>query len=93
VEEVKKLGEGVSLEAQTLFNVLSKTLPCAWDGQDIVVNNNIRISEPYTPESCVGNNVPAHALNRIRSIVQNFNQTKRHQLQAVIPPQPQTSNK
>ena len=54
----QRVGEGVSNEAQDLFDALSKTLPCRWvtaeDGGacSIVVMDEVVIKEPYTSNDC-----------------------------------------
>jgi len=64
----QRIGDGVSPEAQQLFNTLCKTLECRWEGQSIVeLKLNVRINPPYTPENIVGED--ATALARMRKIV------------------------
>lgn len=41
------VGSGVSDFGQSLFDALVHTLPCHWDGKDIVVLGDIRVCEPY----------------------------------------------
>lgn len=56
----RRIGDGVSKEAQRLFNSLHKALsPCAWSQQTIVVGtpgseDEVRIAPPYTNATCSG---------------------------------------
>lgn len=68
-EDAKKIGVGVSKEAQQLFDAMSKTYLCAWHGKTIlVVDADIKIEPPYTDASCFGSNSTAVA--RVKKIVQ-----------------------
>ncbi|KAL3501227.1 hypothetical protein ACH5RR_035676 [Cinchona calisaya] len=52
--EAERYGVGVTAEAQSIFDALSKTLPVRWDKTVIVVMNEVRVSSPYLPESVIG---------------------------------------
>lgn len=59
VERMKKqllrIGKGVSSEAQRLFDELSKTYSCRWNGKRIELQQlGVDISPPYTPADCKG---------------------------------------
>ncbi|GLT36507.1 hypothetical protein SLA2020_108800 [Shorea laevis] len=54
VTEAERIGVGVTTEAQSIFDALSKTLPVRWDKTVIVVMNEVRVSSPYLPESVTG---------------------------------------
>jgi hypothetical protein len=50
--DAARVGMGVTPEAQTICDRLSKTFDCHWDGSTIVLNHGkVRISPPYLPTS------------------------------------------
>jgi len=66
-----KIGAGVSRRAQAAFDALDRTLPCAWDGDVVVVLGEVRLPPPYA----VDGGVPADAgdgetLARVRMVLE-----------------------
>eukprot|EP00890_Picochlorum_soloecismus_P000074 jgi/Picsp_1/1067/NSC_04550-R1_protein len=70
--EAMKIGEGVTEEAQVIFNALSKTLPCRWNGKSIVVLEEIEISEPYgsTNCNCIVKISDHEGIDRVRKVLE-----------------------
>ncbi|EPS65234.1 hypothetical protein M569_09547, partial [Genlisea aurea] len=66
--DAERIGVGVTPEAQSIFNALSKTLPVRWEKTSIVVMNEVRVSSPYLPE-CVRGGTPA-ANERVRKVLE-----------------------
>lgn len=66
--EAERFGIGVTAEAQSLFDALSKTLPVRWDKTTIVVMNEVHVSSPYLPESVVGGTPAAN--ERVRKVLE-----------------------
>jgi len=64
----QRLGVGVSSEAQEIFNALSKTLPCRWENNEIVVFDDIRITSPYQKENVSGGT--AASIARIQKVLE-----------------------
>ncbi|KAJ3700607.1 hypothetical protein LUZ61_004312 [Rhynchospora tenuis] len=79
--EAERIGVGVTAEAQSIFDALSKTLPVRWEKTDIVVMNEIRVCSPYLPENVSGG-APA-ANERVKKVLDS----ERKRLQARGPGQ------
>ena len=67
-EDMGHLNSNVSTLTQTIYDALRKTMPCAWDGEAIVVLGEVRIPPPYTPEACQGN-AGSTALQRVQKVL------------------------
>ena len=52
--EAAKTGIGVSTEAQQVFDALSKTMPCHWKQQNIIVLNEVMLLRV-----CAGKSLPS----------------------------------
>ncbi|KAK3155243.1 hypothetical protein QOZ80_2BG0200730 [Eleusine coracana subsp. coracana] len=79
--EAERIGVGVTPEAQSIFDALSKTLPVQWDKTDIVVMKEVRVRSPYLPENVSGGTSAAN--ERVKKVV-DF---ERKRLQARVPGQ------
>ncbi|CAO2841815.1 unnamed protein product [Amaranthus hypochondriacus] len=66
--EAERIGVGVTTEAQSIFDALSKTLPVHWDKTVIVVMDQVRVSSPYNPESVTGGTPAAN--DRVRKVLE-----------------------
>lgn len=71
---LSSINAGVSPEAQQIFDLLSKTMPCEWKNDSIVVIEQVRVDPPYTRESIVNleEKEDAYAFNRICRMVEDF---------------------
>lgn len=56
-------------EAQSIFDALSKTLPCVWQGRTILVMDVVTVPPPYTPSSCAAKAGETGALERIKRVL------------------------
>lgn len=66
-QDAAKIGCNVTEEAQIVFDILSKTIPCKWDDDTIIVMECVRINKPYMPGNCSGDNAPA--LDRVKKML------------------------
>ncbi|PSK56853.1 Protein LSM12 A [Elsinoe australis] len=69
-EEEAKKGKGVTAEAQALFNALDRMYAARWHGTDIIVDDSVIISAPYTVDTCKAPKEKQSALAYIRKIVE-----------------------
>ena len=68
---MSELNDKASPEGQTVFDAIHKTMDCKWvDGNSIVVLDQVKITPPYTPETCTSlNDTDDDAFNRIVKIL------------------------
>ncbi|CAG8701803.1 7858_t:CDS:2, partial [Acaulospora morrowiae] len=63
-----RIGVGVTQEAQDIFDALSKTLPCRWSKDSIVVLDEVIIGPPYDIENCKANSGASGSLARVKKV-------------------------
>lgn len=69
VQALAKIGQNVSSAAQDLFDTLAKTMPCAWENQNIRVMDEVLISPPYTLTDCCSSTNEA-LLSRVKKVME-----------------------
>ena len=65
-----RMGVGVSDYAQLTFDLLSKTLPCRWKKEKIIVMDEVLVSAPYGIEDIHGKD--SISVNRVRKVVSDL---------------------
>ncbi|KAF9099105.1 hypothetical protein BGX29_007298 [Mortierella sp. GBA35] len=65
-----RIGVGVSTIGQDIFDALSKTLPCRWHKDQIIVMDEVIISSPYEPENCKANASSSYILARVKKVLE-----------------------
>ena len=64
----QRIGDGVSVEAQELFDALSKTAVCRWHDKTIILEAlEVQVRPPYAPADVVGQTEAA--VNRVKKMV------------------------
>ncbi|KAH0553230.1 hypothetical protein GP486_006605 [Trichoglossum hirsutum] len=67
-ENERRLGKGVSREAQEIFDALSKTLPSRWYETRIIVLDTVMIYPPYEVENCKAEK-DSNTLQRVKMVL------------------------
>ncbi|KFK44469.1 hypothetical protein AALP_AA1G260500 [Arabis alpina] len=66
--DAERLGVGVTVEAQSIFDALSKTLPVQWENTDILVMKEVRVRSPYLSDCVFGGTDAAN--NRVKKVIE-----------------------
>ncbi|KAJ1721445.1 hypothetical protein LPJ53_004030 [Coemansia erecta] len=69
-ERASRIGVGVTDDAQSIFEALSRTLPCRWDQNKIVVLDEVVIESPYGAENCRELTSASFTLQRVKKVLQ-----------------------
>ena len=64
---IDRMGDGVSKEAQDIFDRISKTMEVKWKGTSILVMNMVEIQDPYMLANCRSEDETA--LNRVKTVL------------------------
>uniref|UniRef100_A0A383VVG2 AD domain-containing protein n=1 Tax=Tetradesmus obliquus TaxID=3088 RepID=A0A383VVG2_TETOB len=68
--DMAKVGVGVTKEAQSIFDALSKTMPCTWQGRSISVMDAVVVQPPYTTDDVTTNIEHKGAFERVKKVLQ-----------------------
>ncbi|VVA92326.1 unnamed protein product [Arabis nemorensis] len=66
--DAERMGVGVTAEAQSIFDALSKTLPVQWENSDILVMKEVRVRSPYLSDCVFGGTDAAN--NRVKKVLE-----------------------
>ncbi|KAJ2063745.1 hypothetical protein GGI17_001531 [Coemansia sp. S146] len=69
-ERAQRIGVGVSDKAQSIFEALSRTLPCRWSRDSIIVLDEVSIEPPYSVDSCHELQPASFSLQRVKKVLQ-----------------------
>ncbi|KAJ1873622.1 hypothetical protein LPJ57_004921 [Coemansia sp. RSA 486] len=69
-ERASRIGVGVTDVAQSIFEALSRTLPCRWDQSKIVVLDEVVIESPYSVDNCREITQAPVTLQRVKKVLQ-----------------------
>ncbi|KAI8062911.1 anticodon-binding domain-containing protein [Gongronella butleri] len=69
-QQAAKIGVGVTKDAQDIFDALTKTLPCRWANDTIVVMDEVIITPPYDVANCKANTSAAASLARVKKVLE-----------------------
>jgi len=68
--EAEKIGPGVSVDGQAIFDALIKSLPCEWTAESITVMSTTVIRPPYTANDVAGGS--EQQLTRVRKMLEEI---------------------
>ncbi|ORY85398.1 anticodon-binding domain-domain-containing protein [Leucosporidium creatinivorum] len=71
-----RVGQGVSDEAQALFDALGRTLPVRWAGKNIVVMDEVMIAEPYGVGDVKGGKGAGGYVERVKKVLEGERQRR-----------------
>lgn len=72
-KHLESRGVGVTERAQQLFDNMSKTMPCRWQGTAIEIFETVTLPEPYTIDVCAfkdGCDSNATVMERVRAVLE-----------------------
>ncbi|BGP45055.1 hypothetical protein JCM10450v2_000872 [Rhodotorula kratochvilovae] len=67
-----RVGQGVSADAQALFDALARTLPVRWAGQSIVVLEEVVVEAPYGVANVKGAKGSAERVERVKKMLEGI---------------------